>query len=262
MEFWKHEDSSKFTSDLILWSFQQMLGITGALQALHKMNCRHGDLKPENILHFIHAGRGVLVVADVGVSKVHKEATILRQGVGTGTRATTPAYEAPETLADDDTPRSRLYDIWSLGCVFLEYVIWLLEDVDAIDRFRNARDGANHEFYVLPKPKGKPAVIHPTVYGALYTLRQDARCKAGTALGSLVNLIADHMLQIEVERRDTADAVVQKLEKICLDAELDPLYLFNESNSATAKFDFLPRKPPVPYEHSSETILEDPTEPD
>jgi serine/threonine protein kinase len=262
MEFWKHEDQDERSGDLTLWSIRQMLGITSALQSLHQMNCRHGDLKPENILHFIDEDRGALVVADVGVSKVHKEATMLRQGVGTGTRATTPAYEAPETLVDDDTPRSRLYDIWSLGCVFLEYVIWLLEDVEAIDRFRNARDGANHEFYVLPKPKGRPAVIHPTVYGAIDTLRQDPRCKAGTALGSLVNLIADHMLQIEVDRRDTADSVVEKLRKIVAVAEQDPSYLFNEADSDTPEFDFLPRKAPVAYEPSSATIPEDPSEPD
>ena len=43
-EFWKLEDPQDRNPELFLWSLQQMLGLAGALQALHSVNCRHGDL--------------------------------------------------------------------------------------------------------------------------------------------------------------------------------------------------------------------------
>ncbi|KAK7423845.1 hypothetical protein QQZ08_008889 [Neonectria magnoliae] len=93
-EFWQHRNSHR-TPDLILWSLQQMFGLADGLKALHDENCRHGDLKPENILHFKqnedpNDRQGVLVIADVGVSKFHKEVTRLRN-LPTNTKATTPS---------------------------------------------------------------------------------------------------------------------------------------------------------------------------
>ncbi len=81
-----------------LWSLEQMLGLTGALQALHQDNCRHGDVKPGNILHFLKEGdeQGILKMSDFGISKVHHVATFGRLGQNTKTGESTPSYEPPE----------------------------------------------------------------------------------------------------------------------------------------------------------------------
>ncbi|KAF4627090.1 hypothetical protein G7Y89_g11066 [Cudoniella acicularis] len=88
-ELWTSQDSRQRTPELALWSLQQILGLVGALKALHNVNCRHGDLKPENILYFKEDGEGTLVIADVGLSRVHEMETKMRHA-GTITQATTP----------------------------------------------------------------------------------------------------------------------------------------------------------------------------
>ncbi|PVH75772.1 kinase-like protein [Cadophora sp. DSE1049] len=228
-EFWKLEDPRERTLELALWSLQQMLGLVGALKALHSVNCRHGDLKPENILHFKEGGNGVLVVADVGVSRVHEKATEFRH-VGTTTRATTPSYEPPEVYLQPNTPRARRFDLWSIGCIFLEFNIWLLYGFEAINNFGYARDAPEFGFYTINSDK-TAAETHKIVSKAIDVVRTDPRCRSGTALETLVNLIADHLLQVEVDRRYTADELYDELYKIVQDAEKTPSYIFKNVNS-------------------------------
>ncbi|KAE9574089.1 hypothetical protein CGMCC3_g9891 [Colletotrichum fructicola] len=208
------------TSDpgLMLWSLQQMLGISGALQKLHEINCRHGDLKPGNILHFKEGGRGRLVIADVGISKVHKLATNMRVG-DTNTRATTPAYEPPEALMETDKPRPRRYDIWSMACIYLEFIIWMIYGFDAIASFTDARDDRRSmaikqtsNFFTL---RGADPEIHPSVLNAFAVLRSDPRCRGDTAL----------------DDRVTADVMYEKLGKIVQRATKDPSFIMNQVKS-------------------------------
>lgn len=49
----------------------------------------------------------------------------------------TPTYRAPELdIMKDSTPK---YDIWSLGCVLLEFVVWYLCGWDEVEAFVDAR---------------------------------------------------------------------------------------------------------------------------
>lgn len=229
-EFWAREDSRQRTPELILWCFQQMLGLVGALKDLHSANCRHGDLKPENILHFKGRGEGILVVADVGVSRVHKDETSIRNAP-TSTRATTPSYEAPEAQPNQQTPRSRRYDMWSMGCIFLEFAVWILYNLEAINSFRRSRKSKDdpkttHANFYKRTSEGT-VEIHSAVSEAMDTLREDPRCQGGTALENLVKLIAEDLLRIEVSHRAKADKLYDRLKKIFQDAEKKPSSLLN-----------------------------------
>lgn len=237
LEYWKKESETPQQPELILWAFQQLLGITGAIRTLHHdlegdKNCRHGDIKPANILIFKQDGRDLLVIADLGVSKIHEQVTEMRRS-GTDTRATTPAYEAPEVLEStrQGKPRARTYDIWSLGCVFLEFAIWLLYDFTAVENFEAHRSRPleipypNTSFYSI-NPVGKAEILSD-VSDAIEALREDPRCKGGTALGSLVDLIATKLLVIAVERRCKAEELHEELRKIVEYAEQDLSRLLN-----------------------------------
>lgn len=105
-EFWKREDSKPLTAELITWVLQQLLGLAGALKAIHNFSenqfGRHGDLKPENILVFTGVEgwqvsahpvgeRGILQIADVGLAKFHEAMTIDRN-VATNTKSGTGIY--------------------------------------------------------------------------------------------------------------------------------------------------------------------------
>jgi serine/threonine protein kinase len=226
-----------------------MLGLAGALKALHKINCRHGDLKPENILLFNEGGEGTLIIADVGVSRVHEQGTKFRKSQTT-TRATTPSYEAPEVHLN--TPRARRYDMWSLGAIFLEFSIWLLHDFEAINSFGYARDAPDFEFYKINPDK--TAQTHPVVTKAIEVLRQDPRCQGETALAALFDLIAEHLLQVKVDRRHSADEVYDELQRIVQAAQKTPSYLFNQMNASQATPPLFQRRASVTYNPGSSIV--------
>lgn len=217
-DFWEYEDSSERTPELALWALQQMLGLASALKALHNENCRHGDLKPGNILYFTKGGNGDLVIAGFGVARLHHKDTLSRFGTTTTTR-TTQSYEAPEKKLFPNVPRSRRYDLWSIGCVFLEFNIWLLYGFEAIQNFSSARSPPAFSFY---KSTHELAEIDPAVSEAIDILRTDTRCRSSTALKTLIDVISNRLLQVEVDRRCMADELYNELHELVQNAITNP----------------------------------------
>ncbi|KAK0732548.1 kinase-like domain-containing protein [Apiosordaria backusii] len=227
----------------ISWVLDQMLGLVDAIRILHENGIRHGDIKPQNILHFTNSVddfggiTGTLVLADVGVSKYHHEATALRHEA-TNTRDATISYEAPEAASEfkNGTPRPRRYDMWSLGCMFLEFVVWLHYEFEAVETFRKQRmprrgdpRTAPGNFFTQPLNDDGPAIIHSKVKDAISLLREDPRSRsngnATTALGDLIKLIEDDLLQVNPEQRAHAPVLHANLDRIVQRAHKDPQYL-------------------------------------
>ncbi|KAF5511305.1 Calcium/calmodulin-dependent protein kinase [Colletotrichum siamense] len=237
-DFWKLHTSDQ---GFLLWSLQQMLGISGALRKLHDMNCRHGDLKPANILYFKHGGLGNLVIADVGVSKVHKYATNLREGA-TNEKATTPAYEPPEAFEKTNKPRPRRYDIWSMACIYLEFIVWIVHGFDAVASFASSRDEPNANFFRF---RGTVPEIHPSVMEAISALRHDPRCKGDTALAAIINLITEHLLRLQVDDRVTAEVLYNKLDVTVQRANRNPSFIMRQVDRVPATPDIFRSTGPV-----------------
>ncbi|RKL32493.1 hypothetical protein BFJ72_g10436 [Fusarium proliferatum] len=235
-DFWKGNDSQKRSQELILWSLRQMLGIASAINALHGKNTRHGDIKPQNILHFLKAhddatidSRGRLILADVGVSKIHREITSMRQDP-TNCQQSTVTYEAPEAQSDqrEGKARARRYDMWSLGCMFLEFTVWLVFDYSTVRSFRKSRrtrddpKDAFGSFFV--QNSDNLIKIHPAVIEAIGHLRSQPLCSDNTALADLIQLIEDDLLQVDVQRRAEAPELLICLEKITRKVEQNSNY--------------------------------------
>ncbi|KAM0424536.1 hypothetical protein ACHAPT_010252 [Fusarium lateritium] len=243
-KFWERL-KGKGDANLVLWSLKQMTGLVDALRLMHDINHRHGDLKPGNILHFPKGNpfcgqqddpQGTLVIADYGVSRRHQKATQMRLE-GTSTRATTRSYEAPEADGSQHNPRSRRYDLWSVGCIFLEFVVWLLYGHDAVKGFESQRiatgksNGGHASFYVKEDDE-KPveAELNEAVEAAVAAILKDPRCSGDTALGHLVALIPEGLLVINPNDRDTAEQLHDKLKGIVARAESQRSYLFRETS--------------------------------
>ncbi|KAH8802626.1 kinase-like domain-containing protein [Xylogone sp. PMI_703] len=160
LNFWQRfpnqscpERDYKFT----LWFSEQCLGIVQGLKMIHKTDVpsqltdaptgtpkhqihgRHGDLKPENILWFksYEDGEndwcGVLKISDFGLTRFHRTQSMSR----VESIAVSPTYRAPEY--DIASKVSQSYDIWTLGCVLLEFVTWYLLGWEEVDKFSKAR---------------------------------------------------------------------------------------------------------------------------
>ncbi|KAF1961655.1 kinase-like protein [Byssothecium circinans] len=167
-EFWRinppetcgRESSQRSNEGVVHWMAQQCLGLAHAIGEIHgspydlpdKANCspawehfgRHGDIKPENVLYF-KDGRdsalGTLQISDFGLSKFHGRTT--RTNIHNVQRGGTPTYRPPECDLTPIGQASREYDIWSLGCVYLEFITWLPKGWDGVEEFRKDRTDAH-----------------------------------------------------------------------------------------------------------------------
>ncbi|KAG9228281.1 kinase-like domain-containing protein [Amylocarpus encephaloides] len=236
-DFWEHSVQEP-SQERVLWSLQQMLGLTTALHMLHEhFKCRHGDLKPGNILCVKEGEETVLKLADFGISKIHSAQTAYRK-IATTTAYLTPSYQGPEVEFEktdelDQRPRSRKYDIWSLGCVFLELAIWVLYGPRGIEDFFGARgnstssSSSSSPLYSVTNKASKSAIVHELVSWTIGKLENNPPCEGDTALAALLHLIKNKMLKPEVDERPSAADVCRQLEIILQEAEKRPSYLFN-----------------------------------
>ncbi|KAG7046366.1 HET-domain-containing protein [Colletotrichum scovillei] len=233
-DYWGKEPPRKLDADFVSWALGQLCGLASAMNELHSTtedsSCRHGDLKPENILCFENTrssdstSQPFFVIADVGLAKVHTLVTEMRNEA-TRTMNGTVMYEPPEAvlLLTKKQPRSRRYDVWSIGCIYFEFLIWLLygkaellrfsEDIThPVNRTRQFFDV--HGFGVTGA-----ASIKSGVQKWMDWIRRDPRCPPNTAIRRLLELICTRLLVTELDDEwecspdvNTAQALSKEIE--------------------------------------------------
>jgi serine/threonine protein kinase len=166
LDFWREYQNPYgpvISQDWTLWFSKHCLGIAKGLQAIHsvwqqeskagygsayQLHGRHGDVKPENILWFKDPSgvdgvpyKGVLKISDFGLTTFHTDnskSAINAQEIGNS-----PTYRAPEY--DVLRQVSQSYDIWTLGCVLLEFATWFLLGWNKLEQFSIDRTNEDHE---------------------------------------------------------------------------------------------------------------------
>ncbi|KAM7210489.1 Protein kinase-like domain containing protein [Rhypophila decipiens] len=195
----------------LAWVLNQLIGLTQAVAEMHQEihNIRHGDIKPGNILCFQDRSQSDimpirLVLTDVGISKAHLESTKARKDKHQVTKTTlsTTRYAAPELHGNPDIDQlSRKFDVWSIGCVSVEMLIWLLYDYGEVKRFIDEADGGE-EFYEIVQNghNSRTIIIRRLVKRWLEHIKvEDGRCFSDTTLGRLITLIEEKLLVVEVD---------------------------------------------------------------
>ena len=102
---------------------------------------RHGDIKRDNVLLFQseHRSEGVLKLSDFGLAVFHSKMSKSIEQPGS-VRPCGLAYRAPEAEAEfSDNRMSPRYDIWCLGCLYLDMLTWLLLGSEGLDKFLEKR---------------------------------------------------------------------------------------------------------------------------
>ena len=218
------------TPKLVKAAVKQIMGLAHALCVAHYPKSgptfRHGDLKPANILwfrdHDDSSGIGTLKIADWGLAKEQNTVTELRTH-NTSTEYGTRRYEPPEedtglgvslqNLLPKGQPvkkagkrRSRLYDIWSMGCITLEFIVWMLDGHVGLRRFNKEVCSEYTEccpFYQTRMENGiKVARVHDAAVRWMERMAMDPRCKVGeTALGDLLELVQTRLLVVALPSR-------------------------------------------------------------
>ncbi|KAK8112924.1 serine/threonine protein kinase [Apiospora sp. TS-2023a] len=219
-DFWIGTREQSPSADLIKQSLTQLLGLADALSKLHNYvsediddiavkehgndSIRHGDLKPENLLRFLGPEEplGTLTIGDMGLAKKHVILTEARNHMTT-TRYGTIQYQPPEVETHTNGGMSRLYDIWSMGCIIFEFVIWLLHGNDMLERFYSELRGNTRHvcpYYELP-PHGSNAgaTVHGVVKRWINHIRQhEPECATESVIGDLLKLVQEKLLVIDL----------------------------------------------------------------
>lgn len=212
--------------DLMLWTLKQMEGLSGALVALHngkEIHCRHGDLKPENILVFSEDKINILQIADIGLGKFHDKSTYLRQKgkIYTDTKTGTARYLPPEFKTSKQI--SRLHDVWSLGCLFLEFIIWAAWGNEGLNKLLQL----DIEEFWQKRDNESENVVHDDIKRWIWDMGSVLRPKdQRSALGALLEVVELYMLKREGER-ETSKQIHDRLVEITGCAEHDANYCLN-----------------------------------
>ncbi|KAL2679081.1 hypothetical protein Neosp_009838 [[Neocosmospora] mangrovei] len=230
---WNLVERPALTGDLVRETMVQLCGLAQAIENAHYPGddrlYRHGDLKPENILWYTEERGerkkriGTLKIGDWGLAKRHDIATEHRSNKTT-TEYGTRRYESPEEYTCEHTGlkapaslkrtqnrRSRLYDIWAMGCIAMEFLVWLMYGPDELKRFNDGikTQFSDHSpFYEIVQDdedsaKDTPrAKVHWVVEKWMDHMAKDPACAVGTtALGNLLELIRNRLLVVKLPVR-------------------------------------------------------------
>lgn len=154
------------------WLVRECFGIASALAATHGFDDNrhdaarvllHADIKPENILCFRTPGSDTpvkLKLADFGEAKVFEPSNPLK----TNKVAHLMTYRPPEH--SPESPLTLNYDVWCLGCLFLDFVTWAILGQTGVDSFSSVRED---------EQSGSGQVIEDTFFkwdtGSLFSTR-------------------------------------------------------------------------------------------
>ncbi|KAF3050480.1 hypothetical protein E8E11_003748 [Didymella keratinophila] len=223
-------------------------------RASNAKNWRHGDIKPENILRFTGGNPsvwlGTLKLADLGRAQQHDLKTSLRDTIEKE-RWRTRFYEPPDLSEDLHQQAhgkiSRLFDIWSMGCVIFESVIWLLYGSSEILRFQKMETGnTGNSPYWRKLGRANYQVTTRASLWMEHILQHDS--KQVSAIGDLIKLVRDKLLKVDLPpdsdvytpgKRTNARDMTKELARILKKAKEEPVYLFDGVDK------FGPHPPPV-----------------
>ena len=170
LDFWQtrfpNTDDPLRDRFLAIWMTEQMYGLASGLNAIHtdassrlavnKKHGRHGDIKPENVLLFpkessvngkLHMD--TLKISDFGLMEFR--GTVSKEHVPLDGLAASPTYRGPEW--DISRQVAPSYDIWCIGCVFLEFVEWYLKGWEGVDDFSQNRLDDTAQWVEMPQYK-------------------------------------------------------------------------------------------------------------
>ncbi|TDZ26477.1 hypothetical protein Cob_v000471 [Colletotrichum orbiculare MAFF 240422] len=128
----------------------------------------------------------------------------------TTTKYGTILYEAPEaepTLGKQ--PRSRQYDIWSMGCIITEWIIWILYGNEQLERFYETLKASAGEakqnvcyYTVNPTGQGDRIALHPLVSHWLSEMKNHPEGRRQeSALRDLLALVEEKLLVFDLPPR-------------------------------------------------------------
>ena len=232
-----------WTSPNLIAIISQMAGLVDGLRHIHNMGLTvlqpanvqeqarsslhhlsqaayHRDLKPANILVSIDKDDGSLrlSITDFGSARIGQSPSHVTDSLHPGDLV----YAAPDRLVMGDL--SRPYDLWSMGCIFLEILTWMvgIEGID-LNTFKYGRlqtiahpDGHQDTAFWYQDKSG--VLLKPAVVAQLKLLKE--QCKGRGVFPDIISLTG-RLLNVHAHRRPDAAQLSNAFKAIMLQLEQD-----------------------------------------
>jgi serine/threonine protein kinase len=163
--------------------FEMFNEITNGLQYIHEKNIMHRDLNPKNVL----IKNGICKIADFGLSVEAIDERSRTSGVGA------MIYAAPEVFG-------RHYDlkvdIYSLGCILMEFFTEFISDDSRRSALENIRVGIPENFFIR---------------GSYYNFYSNSRARAEELLKKMVDhnpINRPSILDIRIECKTLREHII------------------------------------------------------
>ncbi|KAH7091632.1 kinase-like domain-containing protein [Paraphoma chrysanthemicola] len=247
--YWARDPLPIMDAETIVWTSKQVTGIASAIKSIHNPSRRnlqvpddnkygrHGDLKPENILLFDSPldKMGILVVADLGLAKLN---SIVSRSMQSNHKIPgTPRYKPPECDIEG-AKIARTYDIWTFGCLLLEWICWLFQGQNnkALfiwqlgslyptgsigDTFYSMDSQGNGRYLVTVKSK---------VLEKFAELHADEKCTE--YFHDLLHIIEERMLVIRARSRVDSETLFQSFNRMHQKVLQDETYCYSPCKSS------------------------------
>ncbi|KAF2465719.1 kinase-like protein [Lindgomyces ingoldianus] len=229
-DFWNLYQDPEQRSTRSLWMAEQCYELAIALQLVHNerdqnlrkltdvdkndydLYGRHGDVKAENTLWF--GSRDILVMTDFGLGRLHSKISVSND---TRSSEGTMTYRAPE-IDTREGKITRACDIYSMGCMFLEFITWHLEGWKSVsDDLPNSRMGEDHHgfhtdtFFQIVETPGEPqiAITKPQVTRWISRLKQHPKCTQFHL--DFLELVEERMLEPKAQKRIKSPDLTRRL---------------------------------------------------
>ncbi|KAE8373556.1 kinase-like domain-containing protein [Aspergillus bertholletiae] len=234
--YWEQTKLPEWDRQTLLWWLDQMVGIADGLSVIHKLTRlgelpnesiygRHGDLKADNIIWFKKRPKctdpkGILLITDLGLAKLHRF-----ESKSNDLDAVFPrTYSPPRHLGQ---PITQAFDIWSLGCLYLEFVTYAICGNEAINEFSRLRGHDDPRimfntdcFYSLDEE-----AVRPSVHKWVAMLKKEPRCTP--VFSDFLDLIMLQMILIKPSERSSAQTIFEQLDAMYIRALGDEKYLLD-----------------------------------
>ena len=174
----------------------------------------HFDLKPANILV---ESSGKLIITDFGQA-TFKDMSGSSKVTG---RGGTPAYAPPEADGND-FKSNRKYDIWSLGCIFLEVCAFIthgfvgVQDFDEVKSARDPSSRVRDDRFFRVKPRTNMSYeVKPDIINWIRSLPKASNYRQHSRrFLEEINHLIEGMLCVNVDDRLSSETVCEILQGI------------------------------------------------
>ncbi|KAK8863431.1 kinase-like domain-containing protein [Apiospora arundinis] len=243
-DYWQVYQKPEHSTETTQWLINQCSGLAAGLAKVHNHHSwrhdqhgrqdqlgRHGDIKPLNILwfeSFDEPARGQkdhLVIADFGLTIFHSSTGNTELTTANRLRGCSMTYRPPEVdLGNGKILQS--YDVWSLACLYLEFVTWYLvgfektcnetqgpgDPITFVDHRVKGDPTTEDKFFIIRREMGNPmheAVVKPEWVSDLREREDCPQC-----LVDFLDFIQNRMLLPVAHKRADMKEVNIQLAKI------------------------------------------------